>query len=394
MELTILMPCLNEVETLPSCVDKALAWLRTSGVDGEVLVADNGSTDGSQPAAEALGARVVTVTERGYGAALIAGCTAARGRFIIMGDSDASYDFAKLDPFLAELRDGADLVMGNRFRGGIAAGAMPFKNRYLGNPILTGIGKLLFAARVGDFHCGLRGLTRAAFDRMTLATTGMELASEMVIKATLLGMDVREVPTTLSKDGRSRAPHLRPWRDGWRHLRFMLLYSPRWLFLFPGLALVAVGAAALAALSQGTLTIGRVGLDVHSLLYAGAMVLVGLQLTLFAVMARVLALREGLLPDTPRLNTLFRYITLETGIFVGSVLALAGLAGSVLAVLRWQDTGFGALEPTRMLRLAIPSATLLTAGVQIITGSFFLSMLGLRTSARPRDAGGDGPRTP
>jgi glycosyltransferase involved in cell wall biosynthesis len=387
MELTILMPCLNEAETLGRCVEKAQRFLASHGVEGEVVVADNGSTDGSQALAEQLGARVVAVQARGYGAALMGGSRAAKGRFIVMGDSDDSYDFSALTPFLEALRGGADLVMGNRFRGGIAPGAMPFKNRYLGNPVLTGIGKALFGTPVGDFHCGLRGYSKAAFEHMALVTTGMEFASEMVIKATLLKLKVVEVPTTLAKDGRSRPPHLRPWRDGWRHLRFMLLYSPRWLFLYPGLALMLLGAGLLVALIPGGVRVGPLALDVHTMLFASAMVVIGLQLVLFAAFARVLALREGLAPESPGLNRVFQYINLEVGLLAGGFLMAVGLGGSLLAVWRWRQVGFGALDPEQMLRLAIPSVTSLTGGVEMVTGAFFLSMLGLRTqggAASPR----------
>jgi glycosyltransferase involved in cell wall biosynthesis len=258
MKLTILMPCLNEAETLATCVEKALGWIATSGVEAEVLVADNGSTDGSQDIARSLGARVVDVPQRGYGSALYYGSKAARGRYIIMGDSDDSYDFSNLDAFVEKLDEGYHLVMGNRFLGGIEPGAMPWKNRYIGNPVLTWVGRVLFRCPAKDFHCGIRGYTREAFERMDLRTTGMEFASEMVIKATVLGLKITEVPTTLSKDGRSRPPHLRPWRDGWRHLRFMLLFSPRWLFLVPGSVLSLVSLVAYVALLIGTVRIGSV----------------------------------------------------------------------------------------------------------------------------------------
>ena len=266
MELTVVMPCLNEAETVATCVRKAIGFLAESGISGEVLVADNGSTDGSQRLATDAGARVVPISDKGYGNALMGGIVAARGKYVIMGDADDSYDFTNLMPFVNELRKGADLVMGNRFRGGIAPGAMPPLHKYLGNPVLSFIGRLFFRSKIGDFHCGLRGFSRDSVMALNLQATGMEFASEMVVKATLAGQRVTEVPTTLSKDGRSRPPHLRSWRDGWRHLRFLLLFSPRWLFLYPGLALLVVGSAVTTALYFSPLRIGGAGLDIHTML--------------------------------------------------------------------------------------------------------------------------------
>jgi glycosyltransferase involved in cell wall biosynthesis len=378
LELTILMPCLNEAETLPKCVQKAQGFLQRHGVRGEVLVSDNGSQDGSPEIAHRLGARVVDAPARGYGAALICGTLAARGKYVIMGDADDSYDFSGLLPFLEQLRAGADIVIGNRFRGGIKPGAMPWKNRYIGTPALSAIGYLFFHSPVGDFNCGLRGYTRAAFQKMNLRTTGMEFASEMIVKATLLGLKIAEVPTTLSPDGRSRPPHLRPWRDGWRHLRFLLMYSPRWLFLYPGLAMILAGGVVCAWLLPEPGRIGRFGFDIHTLLYAFVAIVLGFQLIAFATFTKVFAISEGLLPEDPRMTRAFRYITLETGLIVGALLTLAGLGGSVLAVSDWGRTNFGALDPSRMFRLILPSVFALMLGVQIICGSFFLSILGLR----------------
>jgi len=384
LELSIVMPCLNEAETLATCVDKARGFLERSGIVGEVIVGDNGSTDGSQQIAERHGARVVHVALRGYGAALYYGCGAARGRYIIFADADDSYDFTDLMPFVEQLRAGHDLVMGNRFRGEIKPGAMPWKNRYIGNPILSGIGRLFFGCPVGDFHCGLRGFTAEAFRRLDLRTTGMEFASEMVIKATLQKMRITEVPTTLSPDGRSRAPHLRPWRDGWRHLRFMLLYSPRWLFLYPGLLLMLLGLVVGGVLLPSPRMIGSTILDVHTLLFAAVAVIVGFQSAAFAVLARVFAISEGLLPDHARLRAWLKLASLESGLIVGGLLLLGGAAGSALAVLRWKAGAFGPLDPSHMLRLVIPSVTALILGGQLILASFLLSVLGLRT--RPLDA--------
>jgi len=378
-ELSIVMPCLNEAETLEACICMAQTFIATRGVATEIVVADNGSTDGSQDIARRCGARVVNVPVRGYGAALYHGSLAARGRYVIMGDSDASYDFANLMPFVQKLREGYDLVMGNRFQGGIRPGAMPWKNRYIGNPVLSSIGKLFFRCPASDFHCGIRGYSLDAFKRMDLRTTGMEFASEMVIKATLKGMKVAEVPTTLSPDGRSRPPHLRPWRDGWRHLRFMLLYSPRWLFLVPGLLLMVIGLAVGAWLATGDKRVAGVTLGVHTMLYAAFAVLIGFQAIAFAAFSKVFAISEGLLPEDPRLTQVFKVVTLEVGLIVGSVLLVGGLIGSIVAVAQWGASDFGPLDPARMLRGVIPSGLVLTLGLQTILASFFMSILGLRT---------------
>ena len=370
LELTVLMPCLNEAETVGRCVQKALACIARLGLQAEVLVADNGSTDGSISCAEQAGARVVHVAARGYGVALYHGVLAARGRFIVMGDADDSYDFSRLDPFVDHLRRGADLVMGIRFLGGIRPGAMPWKNRYVGNPILSAIGRRFFRSSIGDFHCGLRGFSRVAFDRMNLRTTGMEFASEMVIKATLVGLVITEVPTTLDKDGRGRAPHLRPWRDGWRHLRFMLLYCPRWLFLYPGAALFMAGIAVtlwtrVALGSEAALQ----ATEVPWLLGASVATLLGFQGVAFAFCARIYAFEERLLPEDPSLERMFTFFTLETGLVAGALLFVAGLAGAVRASLPWTPVS---------VRLAIPAATALCMSGQVIFTSFLLSFLGLR----------------
>jgi glycosyltransferase involved in cell wall biosynthesis len=377
-EVSVVMPCLNEARTVRACIEKARASLTASGVDAEIVIADNGSTDGSQEIAREAGARVVDVAERGYGSALAAGIAAARGRFVIMGDADDSYDFAHLGPFVERLRGGDDLVMGNRFAGGIAPGAMPPLHRYLGNPVLTGIGRLLFKSPCGDFHCGLRGFRKDAIQRLDLRTTGMEFASEMVVKATLHGLRISEIPTTLSPDGRDRRPHLRSWRDGWRHLRFLLLYSPRWLFLYPGLLLMTVGVVIGLWLIPGPRRIGRVELDVHTLLYCAAAVLIGFQSASFAVLSKVFAINAGLLPPDAKLSGAFRHVTLEGGLIVGAILVLAGVAGSVFAVASWGARSFGPLVPQRELRIVIPAVTSLALGCQIVLNSFFLSVLNLR----------------
>jgi glycosyltransferase involved in cell wall biosynthesis len=378
LELTILMPCLNEAETVGKCVQKAQAFLNRHGVRGEVLVSDNGSQDGSQEIARRAGARVVTAPSRGYGTALGYGVFAARGKYVIMGDADDSYDFGGLLPFLERLRAGADVVIGNRFQGGIKTGAMPWKNRWIGTPVLSALGRLFFHTPVRDFNCGLRACTRAAFEKMSLRTSGMEFASEMIVKATLLGLKIVEVPATLSPDGRSRRPHLRPWRDGWRHLRFLLVYSPRWLFLYPGLAMILAGAGVCAWLLPRPVRVGNVGFDIHTLLYAFVAIVLGFQFIAFATFTKVFAISEGLLPQDPRMNRAFRYFSLEAGLIIGVLLTLAGLGGSVLAVSEWDRAGFGALNPSHMLRLVLPSVFALMLGVEIICSSFFLSILGLR----------------
>jgi glycosyltransferase involved in cell wall biosynthesis len=376
IELTVLMPCLDEALTVQRCVEKAHAYLRSRGISGEVLVADNGSTDGSQALAAAAGARVVAIPRRGYGAALIGGIAAARGRFVIMGDADDSYDFSHLDPFVDALRGGLKLVVGNRFRGGIRPGAMPLLNRYLGNPALTFIGRWLFASPVGDFHCGLRGFDRRAILELELRADGMEFASEMVVKASLAGLRVGEVPTTLSPDGRARPPHLRPWRDGWRHLRFMLLRSPQWLFLYPGLALTLLGLAGSAVLTARPVSLfGLMTLDIDALLYCAVAAIVGLQISFFGLFAMALA-RKMKLPLAGRFAyALLKLAPLERSILVGVSLIALGAAGATYAVVRWGHTSFGALVPGEIMRITIPSVTAIALGVQIVFGAFLLGFI-------------------
>ena len=378
LELTIVMPCLNEAETLAVCVDKARAALRDNGISGEVVIADNGSTDGSQAIAIAHGARVVDVPMRGYGAALNAGILAAQGKYVLMGDADDSYDFNHAPRFLEKLRGGADLVMGNRFKGGIGPKAMPPLHRYLGNPVLSFMGRALFHAPIGDFHCGLRAFSKDAYTRLALRTTGMEFASEMVVKSSLLGQKMEEVPTTLQKDGRSRPPHLKTWRDGWRHFRFLLMYSPRWLFVYPGLLLVAIGLGLTIWLLPAERPLGHVNLGVDTLAYAAAAVLLGFQLFFFGVAAKVFAVTEGLLPEDESFSRWFRYISLETGLAVGVLLLLAGLGIAISSVVSWSHAGYGPLAPVQMLRRTLPSMLCLMLGTQICFGSFFLSLLGLK----------------
>ncbi len=376
-DISVVIPCLNEAETIGTCVAKARAGLEEIGLSGEIVVADNGSTDGSRELATAAGARVVEVPRRGYGAALMAGIADARGRFVVMGDADDTYDFSKLQSFVAALEQGYDLVMGNRFAGGIAEGAMPRLNRLVGNPILSGVGRLLFRSPVGDFHCGLRAFRRDSILALGLRSPGMEFASEMVIKATLANYRITEVPTTLSPGTEGRRPHLRPLRDGWRHLRLLLLYSPRWLFLYPGVALFLAGLGSTIALLPGPLKIGGVRFDVHTLLYAETATILGFQLVVVAFFAKLFGIRQGLLRENARLTRLSGMVSLERGLVLGAALALAGLAGSLYAIVDWGQRSFGALNFDHTMRIAIPSAGLLVIGFQTIVASFFLSFLRL-----------------
>ena len=384
-ELTILMPCLNEAETVAGCVRKARAFLERTGIVGEVLVADNGSRDGSVELARQAGARVVRILQQGYGSALLGGIRAAHGRFVIMGDADDSYDFSQLDAFVAQLRAAKKLVVGHRFRGGIRAGAMPVLHRYLGNPLLSFAGRLFFSSPLGDFHCGLRGVDRGALLQLGLSSPGMEFASEMIVKATLAGWPIAEVPTTLSPAGRSRAPHLRTWRDGWRHLRFLLMMTPRWLMLYPGATLIVLGMSAELAILHGTLIIGGVGFDIHSMLYAAGATVLGLQLVLFSLLARTIGVVKNLLPMSRSLKRFLRVFTLERGILLGLSLGAAGLALAVYSVASWARARLGALDPTEMMRVAIPSVTLMLAGGEIFFASFLLGFIDLRSSP-PDDA--------
>jgi len=347
------------------------------GVRGEVIIADNGSTDGSQQIATDLGARVIPVRTRGYGSALRGGIAAARGKYVIMGDADDSYDFTAIEVFIKKLREGYDLVMGNRFQGGIKPGAMPPLHRFLGNPVLSWIGHLFFKCPVGDFHCGLRAFRREAIEKIELQTQGMEFASEMVVKATLFNLRIAEVPTVLSQDGRDRPPHLRTWRDGWRHLRFLLLYSPRWLFLYPGFLLFLFGIAACAWLLPGPRTVRGVTFDIHTLLFGAMAILIGFESIVFAVFTKTFATTERLMPDDPRLMRLYKYITLEVGLLIGGILILSGTALWVMGLGFWQSQHFGPLNPERTFRIIIPGFVCLTLGVQTVLSSFFMSVLGL-----------------
>jgi glycosyltransferase involved in cell wall biosynthesis len=378
-ELSVVMPCLNEAQTIGICVRKAQESFARIGIAGEVVVADNGSTDGSQQIAEELGARVVPVERRGYGAALTGGIAAARGRWVIMGDADDSYDFSKLEPFVDGLRQGYDLVAGNRFKGGIQPGAMPWLHKYLGNPMLSFIGRRLYGTPCGDIYCGLRGFDRQKIAALDIRSSGMEFAIEMIVKATMQGLRVTEVPTTLSPDAEGRTPHLNTWRDGWRSVRLLLLYSPKWLFLYPGLALLLLGIAGMAWLVPGDRAIGSVGFDVSTLLYFALAVIVGFQALYYFLTARWYGIMEGLLPDDPLIRRIVeRPRRLEWALLVGGVLITAGLGLSLYAVSRWNEAGFGPLDYPDTLRVVIPAATLICVGMQTVFAALFLGVLGLR----------------
>jgi glycosyltransferase involved in cell wall biosynthesis len=376
LELSIVMPCLNEAETIEVCIKKANKWLLDNSIAGEVVIGDNGSTDGSQQMAINLGARVINVPQKGYGAALMGAIEASNSKYVVMGDSDDSYDFSNLSPFLESLQKGNDLVMGNRFKGGIMPGAMPFLHRYLGNPVLSFVGRLFFNCPVGDFHCGLRGFRQDIVSLLDLKTTGMEFASEMVVKATINNLKIDEVPTTLSKDGRSRPPHLRTWRDGWRHLRFLLIYSPRWLFVYPGLFLMLIGLLLMLLIIPGPMGIFQhVYFDTNTLLYAGAFVIVGYQAISFGVFTRTYAVQAGFLPQKDSLTRAFDVITVESGLIVGVLIFLTGIAGTFYSLYIWEESNFGQLDYPKILRIVIPSVVGIIIGLQTVLSSFFLGVL-------------------
>jgi len=376
IELSIVMPCLNEAETLAICITKANNWLKNNDVKGEVVIGDNGSTDGSQKIATDLGARVINVPTKGYGSALMGAIEASYGKYVIMGDSDDSYDFSNLTLFVQELRNGYDLVMGNRFRGGVAKGAMPFLHRYLGNPVLSFIGRLFFGSKAKDFHCGLRGFRQDIVSVLNLRTTGMEFASEMVVKATIFNLKITEVPTTLSPDRRSRPPHLRTWRDGWRHLRFLLIYSPRWLFLIPGIFLMLFGFILSILIIQKPFNlIGNIQLDTNTLLYAGAFIIVGFQAFIFGIFTRAYAEQVGFLPQNDKLIRWLEIISLEKGLIIGLIIFFAGIFGTFYSLTLWNEVHFGQLDYPSILRIVIPSVVAIILGLQTILSSFFISVL-------------------
>ena len=377
-EFSIVMPCLNESETLAICIKKANDFFVTNAINGEVIIADNGSSDGSQEIALHHGAKVISIANKGYGNTLKGGFENASGKYIIMGDADDSYDFSNLSQFVEKLREEADLVIGNRFKGGIKKGAMPFLHKYIGNPVLSFLGRLFFKSSIGDFHCGLRGFSKEAYLKMNLATSGMEFASEMIVKSHLLNLKIVEVPTILYKDGRSRKPHLNTWSDGWRHLRFLLLYSPKWLFLFPGIIMMVFGFLISTVLIISPVHILRVTFDVHTLLYSTSTLLVGFQFVVFYGFTKVFAVTQNLLPKSKRFNSLFKYINLEKGLVLGFITTLIGLGLSIYGFFLWSRNNFGVLEVQTTLRLIIPAVTTIIMGVQIVLFSFFFSILGLK----------------
>jgi glycosyltransferase involved in cell wall biosynthesis len=379
VELTVVMPCLNEAATIGTCIRKALDSFERLGIAGEVVVADNGSTDGSQQIAEELGARVVPVERRGYGAALTGGIAAARGRWVIMGDADDSYDFSDLEPFVRRLREGYDLVAGNRFKGGIHPGAMPWLHQRLGNPVLSFVGRTLYGTPCGDIYCGLRGFDREKVAALDIRSSGMEFAIEMIVKATMQGLRVTEVPTTLSPDAEGRQPHLNTWRDGWKSIRLLLLYSPRWLFLYPGLFLLLIGLAGMAWLIPGDRSIGSVGFDVSTLLYFALAVILGLQAVYFFVTARWFGITEGLLPEDPLIRRIVeRPRRLEWALLIGMLLFAGGVGLSLYALATWNEADFGRLDYPDTLRIVIPGATLIACGMQTMLSALFLGVLGLQ----------------
>lgn len=379
LEITVLMPCLNEEETIGTCIAKAQKAIEKHGVLAEVLIADNGSTDASIDIATSMGARVINVKEKGYGSVLLAGIEQAKGKYIVMGDSDDSYDFSDIYKFVIKLRQGYDLVMGNRFKGGVEKGAMPFLHKYLGNPVLSFIGRLFFKSPVKDFHCGLRGFSRDSILRIDLCTTGMEFATEMVVKSALNNLKITEVPIILYPDGRTRAPHLRTWSDGWRHLRFLLLYSPKWLFLYPGTAMVLLGVLVSTFLLFGPVTVGLITFDIHSLLYSAMMAVVGFQVVAFYYQSKIFAIKANLLNEALWLEKFETIFSLEKGLIAGCCIGLLGVVLTVNSFIIWDNSSFGDLDPAKVFRIVIPSVTCLLLGVQLVFNSFFISLLNLKT---------------
>ena len=379
LELTILMPCLNEAETLEVCIKKAMKSLKDNKIKGEVLIADNGSTDGSQEIAKKCGARVENIKERGYGAALIGGCNAALGKYVIMGDADDSYAFDNIMPFVEKLREGYELVMGNRFKGGIEKGAMPPLHRYLGNPVLSGLGRIFYNSKIGDFHCGLRGYNTKKMRELKLKTTGMEYASEMVVKAELNGLKITEVPTTLKKDGRSRAPHLRSWSDGWRHLKFLLMYSPKWLFLIPGVILTIIGLIFTCILSFTSISISNITFDTQTMLYSAMITMVGIQLLFFSMFTKIYGMNNDMLPVKNKFDKKLLEMKFEKLLKVGLILLLIGIVLTIVAISKWANVSFGDLNIRETMQITIPAITLLVCGIQIIFGSFFMGILQIKT---------------
>ncbi|MGV8906550.1 MAG: glycosyltransferase family 2 protein [Acetobacterium sp.] len=378
IELTILMPCLNEAETLEICIKKANAFLKENKVNGEVLIADNGSNDGSQEIALKNGARIANIQEKGYGSALRGGCENALGKYVIMGDADDSYNFSNLMPFVEKLREGYELVMGNRFKGGIEKGAMPPLHKYLGNPVLSFIGRIFYPSEIKDFHCGLRGYNRVAIQGLNLQTTGMEYASEMVVQSTLHQLKMIEVPTTLSPDGRTRPPHLRSWRDGWRHLKFLMMYSPNWTFLYPGVILSLLGLIVMVSIGLGSSKIGNVNFGINTMMYGSASLLVGVNICLFSLFTKAYALSSGFIPNSSKTIAILEKFTVEKGVIIGGCLTLLGIIATIIAFSIWGSNSFGNLEPESIMKITIPAATLIAIGIELIFASFFLGILEIK----------------
>jgi glycosyltransferase involved in cell wall biosynthesis len=376
--VTVVMPCLNEAQTLETCIKKAQFYFINNNIDGEIIIADNGSTDGSQKIAQKLGAKVVSIPQKGYGNALKGGINLAKGDYIIMGDADDSYDFSKLELFINKLNEGADFVIGNRFKGGIEKNAMPFLHKYLGNPVLSFLGRLFFNSKIGDFHCGLRGFTKEAYQKLELTTSGMEFASELIVKAHLNNLTIAEVPTVLHKDGRNRKPHLNTWQDGWRHLRFLLLYSPKWLFFYPSIFMMLAGFIISLSLIITPIKIGNIVFDVHTLLYSTSLFIIGFQFFVFYGLTKVFAVTHKLLPKSDRYDTIFKYISLEKGIIIGFLFTIIGIILSIYGFSIWSKENFGQLNVTKTLRIIIPAVSIIVIGIQIFLFSFFFSILGLR----------------
>lgn len=376
--VSIVMPCLNEALTLEKCILKAQLFFEKNNINGEIIIADNGSTDGSIEIAKNLNTSVVFIKEKGYGNALKGGINAANGKFIIMGDADDSYDFSALELFIEKLNEGYDFVIGNRFKGGIEKKAMPFIHKYLGNPVLSFIGRIFFNSNISDFHCGLRGFTKDAYDKLNVTTTGMEFASELIVKAHLNNLKITEVPTKLYKDGRNRKPHLNTWSDGWRHLRFLLLYSPKWLFFYPSIVLISLGIILSFTLILNPIKIVNITFDIHTLLYSFAMIIIGFQFLLFYALTKVFAVTNNLLPKSERFSKIFKIINLEKGLILGGILTFFGIILSFYGVSVWSENNFGILNVRNTFRIVIPAVSIIIIGIQIILFSFFFSILGLK----------------
>ncbi|KIA92237.1 dolichol-P-glucose synthetase [Pedobacter kyungheensis] len=375
IELSIVMPCLNEAETVGLCITKARNYLLGKKIKGEIIVADNGSEDGSIEIARSLGAKVVNVAQKGYGNALLEGFNAAGGKHIIMGDSDNSYDFSELDFFIDKLKEGNHIVIGNRFEGGIKDGAMPTLHRYLGNPVLSFLGRIFYCPEVGDFHCGLRGITKAAISELNLKSPGMEFASEMIVKASLKGLKITQVPTILHKDGRNRKPHLNTWKDGWRHLKFLLLLCPRWLFLYPGLLMIILGFSLTTILSLGRLQVGSINFGIHTMFYGAIFFIIGLQLSMFYLFTNIYYHSAGLYKLKKIQLKIVSLLSMENGLIAATTLIFSGLFLSFYAINIWKETGYQSLDPVKMLKVIIPAGITLIMGIQILIASLFLSIL-------------------